>query len=338
MKLKYDILDKLPKELPEKKYYQIKDILPNPSLIHLVGNKKEPLFISTCLHGNEDVGFKVLQKLQIHLESHELPRSLSIFIGNVEAAKLNVRRKEKQKDYNRIWRNDDSPEGEMAQEIINTMKEKKTFASIDLHNNSGKNPLYACVNSTKSPFLKLASLFADNIVYFDNPNTCLSMAFADFCPSVTIECGQTGNRLGPQKAFDFIWDILHLDSFDVSEHTLENLNLYQTLGRLCVEGTRSISFSSEHSDLNFPDDLELWNFTPLKAHTLIANSKHNKQQLYVRDENHQDISKDFVYFKNNQYFLSQDCVPAMLTSDLDVIYKDCLGYLMKPIEKKATNK
>ncbi|MCB9026331.1 MAG: succinylglutamate desuccinylase/aspartoacylase family protein [Bdellovibrionaceae bacterium] len=332
MKLRFDILNELPKDLLNINYQQIKSIFPHPSLIHLEGAKKEPLFISTCLHGNEDVGFKTIQKLKAYLETHNLPRSLSIFIGNVDAAELNLRRKEQQKDYNRIWRKDNSPEGLMAQDIINIMKEKNTFASLDLHNNSGKNPMYACVNSTTSPFLKLASLFANNIVYFDNPNTCQSMAFADFCPSVTIECGQTGNFIGPEKAFEYILDLLHLDSFEVTDHTFENLNLYQTLGRLCVEGTRSISFSNEKLELNFPGELELWNFTPLKAHTLLAYSLHDHQSLYVRDENDKDISEEFIYFKNKHYYLSQDCVPAMLTSDLDVIYKDCLGYLMKTMK------
>lgn len=138
-------------------------------MIHLEGKRKEPLFVSTCLHGNEDVGFETLKKLQIYLKSHLLPRSLSLFIGNVEAASLGLRRKDQQKDYNRIWCNDPSPEGLMATEITEIMKNKNVFASIDLHNNTGKNPLYACINKLDRPFLHLASLFSNNIVFLTTP-------------------------------------------------------------------------------------------------------------------------------------------------------------------------
>ena len=334
MKTEYDIINEFPRDLSELKYTEIQKAFPKPTLIHLEGQKKEPLFLSTCLHGNEDVGFETLKKFQTYLKTHSLPRSLSIFVGNVEAATLGLRRKEGQKDYNRIWRKDNSPEGKMAQEIIETMKNKNVFASIDLHNNTGKNPLYACINSLEKPYLQLASLFSHNIVFFDNPNTCQSMAFAPICPAVTVECGQTGNSFGPEKAFEFLVDVLHLETLEPTQRSLDNLTIYQTLGRISVEGTRSISFGNEEGEIAFPHELELWNFKPLKANTLLAKSKSPKDLIFVRDESDRDITSKHVKVvkkDGTQYFFIQDCVPAMLTSDLDIIYKDCLGYVMTEI-------
>ncbi|MCB0357337.1 MAG: succinylglutamate desuccinylase/aspartoacylase family protein, partial [Bdellovibrionales bacterium] len=136
MKLAYDTTESLPEILSEISYKDIKKAFPKPTLIHLSGIKSQPVFLSTCLHGNEDVGFETIKKLHAYLKTHSLPRSLSIFIGNVEAASLGLRRKDQQQDYNRIWCNNHSPEGRMAQDILQNMKDRQVFASIDLHNNT----------------------------------------------------------------------------------------------------------------------------------------------------------------------------------------------------------
>jgi succinylglutamate desuccinylase len=78
-------------------------LFPDPTLFHLPGKHKEPLFISVLLHGNETTGFFALQKLLLKYSQQELPRSLSFFLGNTEAASLGLRRIEGQPDYNRIW-------------------------------------------------------------------------------------------------------------------------------------------------------------------------------------------------------------------------------------------
>ncbi|MCB0357192.1 MAG: hypothetical protein KDD40_09300, partial [Bdellovibrionales bacterium] len=111
--------------------------------------------------------------------------------------------------------------------------------------------------------------------------------------------------------------------------------IYRTLGRISVEGTQSISFGSGLGEFDFPHEIELWNFKPLKAGTLLAKSKSDKGLIFVRDEHHQDITANYVKIvkkEDSQYFFLQDCVPSMLTSDLDIIHKDCLGYIMKEID------
>jgi hypothetical protein len=55
----YEIPDRLMEVLPEDLYR----ILPGPTLIHLPGEKPEPLLISILLHGNETTGFLAVQSL-----------------------------------------------------------------------------------------------------------------------------------------------------------------------------------------------------------------------------------------------------------------------------------
>lgn len=337
MKLEYDTLDSLPENLKDLKYRDIKQAFPRPTLIHLKGKVPEPLFLSVALHGNEDVGFEVLKQLAAHYNPLDLPRSLSVFIGNVDAAEKGLRRLHNQKDYNRIWRDCDSPEGLMAQEIREIMFQKRIYASIDLHNNSGDNPMYACINSLDKDFLKLASGFSNKIVYFENPNTCQSMAFAQICPSVTLECGPSYNEVGPQRAFEFIKKVLEQNIYHSSSQDLDSLRIFHTLGRITIEGTQSLSFTEHTADICLPKEFDSWNFTELKKGTCFATSDFEHQYLFVRDEDGRNLSDHFFERRQKNYYLKNNFIPAMLTMDLDVIKKDCLGYFMTQIELPTTS-
>ena len=54
------------------------------------------------LHGNEDTGWGAVRQLRTKDDGRELPRALSLFVGNVSAAKKGVRRLDGQLDYNHI--------------------------------------------------------------------------------------------------------------------------------------------------------------------------------------------------------------------------------------------
>ena len=185
-------------------------ILRGPSLIHIEGQKKEPIFITTLLHGNETTGFYALQRL-LKKYNDNLPRSVSIFIGNILSAEKGVRHLPNQIDYNRIWNGGTRPENKIAHSVIQKMKERRPFASIDIHNNTGENPFYACVNSIETHHLSLAQKFSDLIVYFIEPHEVQSMAFSKFCPSIALECGLPGKEEGIKKVEQFLERLLKLD-------------------------------------------------------------------------------------------------------------------------------
>lgn len=115
------IVDGLPEGLLEADARALYRILPGPTLIHLPGRRPEPLFVSALLHGNEDVGLLAVQRLLRAYAARELPRALSVFIGNVAAARENVRRLEGQPDFNRIWPGSDTartPEHAVMQAVV----------------------------------------------------------------------------------------------------------------------------------------------------------------------------------------------------------------------------
>ncbi|MDH5694526.1 MAG: succinylglutamate desuccinylase/aspartoacylase family protein, partial [Gammaproteobacteria bacterium] len=108
-------------------------VLGAPTLLHLDGEKEQPLFVSVLLHGNEDVGLLAIQKILKKYQGQKLPRPVSVFIGNVQAAALGMRYLNGQQDYNRVWPGveveHDSDEHQMMREIVADIRTRKPFAS-----------------------------------------------------------------------------------------------------------------------------------------------------------------------------------------------------------------
>ena len=166
------ITEQVPEGFLEAEATAMREVLGGPTLMHLAGKQERPLFVSVLLHGDELAGLHAVQTLLREYHERELPRSLSVFVGNVEAAEHNVRRLAGQPDYNRIWPGtalEETPEHHIMQRVVDEMAAREVFASIDIHNNTGINPHYACVNHIDHRFFHLATLFSRTVVYFNRP-------------------------------------------------------------------------------------------------------------------------------------------------------------------------
>ncbi|MCW8949360.1 MAG: peptidase M14, partial [Sedimenticola sp.] len=82
-------LDRLPDGLLSLQAHELASALGGPTLIHLQGRQTPALFISILMHGNETTGWEAMRQLLgqylVGGGNRELPRSLSLFIGNVTA-------------------------------------------------------------------------------------------------------------------------------------------------------------------------------------------------------------------------------------------------------------
>jgi succinylglutamate desuccinylase len=325
----------IPQELLDAKTDELHRIIPNPTLIHLSGKKTQPIFISVLQHGNEPTGFLALQALLKKYQSHDLPRSISIFFGNTQAASQNQRRLNNQPDFNRIWPGTELPltiETGIASEIVTIMQQKCPFASIDIHNNTGLNPHYACINKLENRFLQLASFFSRLIVYFTRPKGVQSAAFAEFCPAVTLECGKPGQKYGVKHAFDFLDTILHLEELSDNAVNPRNIDLFHTVARVKVKDDIDFSFQNQAS-LMLNTDLEWMNFTEIPASTPLGRVNHQTPlPLTAINEQGQDVSNDFFSINNLELQIRRQTMPSMLTLDEQVIRQDCLCYLMERIQ------
>lgn len=301
------------------------------SLLKVKGKKKEPLFVSVLLHGNEWSGYRALQRLLKKYEGRELPRSLIIQLGNLEAAQENKRFLSSQLDHNRIWDGGASPRQQKAQKILNFLSEQELFAGVDLHNTSGKNPFYAAVNTMEKESLILAGLFSPHLVYFEEPRSACSLALAKFCPAMTVEAGQSEEEAGIQRSYEFLDQLLRLDSLEEKTSVMAQIDVYESFGRLRIPEGCSFVFRSEEeeSDLSIRGDLENLNFTNIKVGTPLG-SYFSDKRLEILDPSGRDISDEFLkYDQDGQITVTQAFVPSMLTTNEEIVRQDILGYLMR---------
>jgi succinylglutamate desuccinylase len=322
-------LDAIPGGLLDLPCERLHECLDGPTLIHLPGRHERPLFVSVLLHGNEDTGWEAMRALLKQYTHKALPRALSLFIGNVEAGKRGVRHVDGKPDYNRIWKGGDSEEAQMAQSVLSIMRERRVFASIDIHNNTGLNPHYACINVLQQPFLQLATLFSRTIVYFTKPDAVQSMAFSKLCPAVTVECGKAGLSHNTEHAMAFVEGALHLDHFPEHPVASTDYELYHTVATVKVPPAQHFSFSDQGADLLFPGDLDHMNFRELPAGTELARVGSQRARLEAWNESGEDVAERYFDMRNGQLTTLLPVMPSMLTLNEEVIRQDCLCYLME---------
>ncbi len=324
--------DILPDGLLEAEAVELFELLGSPTLIHLQGEKPEPLFISTLLHGNETTGFYAVQRLLKEYQGKTLPRSITVFIGNVEAAAAKQRRLELQPDYNRVWpgtHHDNCAETDMMKNVSNIMRKRKPFASIDIHNNTGLNPHYACVNILNPHCIQLAGMFGNTVVYFTSPKGVQSAAFSDFCPSVVLECGQSGQADGITHSTRFLQAVLNTEKLS-SEHPA-HINLFHTVARVTVPEMYSLGTDSS-TDIHLNHELEQMNFEQLATGSIFAGlNPVSDAHLVVTNESSEDVTSEFFAVENSKIVLKKNATLSMYTTSEKAIRQDCLCYLMEQI-------
>jgi len=324
------INESLPDGLLSLSAPELHTLLPGPTLIHLKGRREPAVFVSVLLHGNEHTGWEAIKKLLDKYSQKGLPRSLSLFIGNIQAARFNKRFLDAQSDYNRVWDGNETPEHKMMQQITDEMERRGCFLSIDVHNNTGKNPHYACVNKTYNEFLHVATMFSRTVVYFIRPKGVQSMTFAELCPAVTVECGTSGEVSGIDHACDFIDACLNIEEISSHAINIHDLDLYHTVATVKIPAEHTFSFNQAGYDLQLDDRIEIYNFRELPEGTVIGKVRDGiDNPLEIWDEQGNDVSRQYFSIENGEIKCRQTVVPAMITLDTDIIGKDCLCYLME---------
>lgn len=330
------VLDSKPSGLLDVAAAELYQKLSGPTLIHLKGQREPAVFVSVLLHGNEHTGWEAVRKLLTHYENIALPRSLSLFIGNVEAARYNQRFLDHQVDFNRVWGTSEHAAHPLMRQVIEEMKTRGIFVSVDVHNNTGKNPHYACVNQIKNSFLHLARLFSRTMVYFIRPEGVQSMAFAKICPAVTVECGLSGAQLGIDHVYEFINACLHLKSLPDQPLDRRDIDLYHTIAVAKVTPGYSFGFDDGEYDILLDKNIEYYNFRQLPQDSTLGWVRDGIAcPLDIRDERGNAITDEYLEVVDNQIKTKKIIIPAMITLNTEVIRQDCLCYVMEhyPLDK-----
>jgi len=331
-------LDRFPPELLTARPDQLLDLLGGPTLLHLPGRRPAPLFVSVLLHGNEDAGLRAIQLLLSKYQVAELPRALSLFIGNVAAAHHGLRCLDGQPDYNRVWpggSESGTSEARMMAAVVEVMQKRQVFASIDVHNNTGLNPHYACVNTLDREFLHLAVLFSRIVVFFTEPRGVQSLAFAPLCPSVTIECGKPGSTGSDTHAAEFIEAALHLSDFPLHPVAAHDIDLYHTIATVKIPTEVNFSFDGTPADVMFEPDIDHLNFRELAAGTRIARIDSACTTPLEVPRAGGNAWLELFDVVNDEIHLKRALMPSMLTLDRRIVRQDCLCYLMERLAPES---
>jgi succinylglutamate desuccinylase len=316
---------------------ELQRVLRHPTLIHLSGNRSPALFISVLLHGNETTGWLAMRELLRHYHNRPLPRAVSLFIGNIDAAAKQQRTLSQQPDYNRIWKyNNNLPEEQLAQQVLSIMRTRGIFAAVDIHNNTGTNPHYACINRLEPEFMQLATLFGRTVIFFEKPDSVASMAFSKLCPAVTLECGKPGEPTGTEHALEFLEAMLHLDHLPDKPVAPHDINLLHTVAVIKVPEMTRFGFNDRAQDdrthdISFRPDLDQLNFSPLAPNTYLGDIS-NTARLHVYNDNGDDCFDYYFSTQQSQLTTRRAIIPSMFTLDPDIIRNDCLGYIMESME------
>lgn len=333
-------LDRLPPRLLDCDSHQLHQALGGPALIHLPGEREPPLFVSVLMHGNESVGWDAMRLVLRERLGPDgpdrpvrLPRALSLFIGNPAAAAVGLRHLPEQPDFNRVWPGSElawTPEHDLMARVVERMAERGCFASIDLHNNTGNNPHYGCVNRVEPPYLRLAALFSRTVVYFEQPRGVQSQAFAALCPAVTLECGKAGQQLGIAHARQYIETCLALEGLSSDWPSAQDIDLFHTVAQVKIASGVEFGFPPRDVALLLSPELEQFNFRELAPGTRFGTLRGAADAvLDVRDDSGQDVGARFFDLDQGQLRLRIPAMPSMLTHDERVIRQDCLCYLME---------
>ncbi|MCP5231030.1 MAG: succinylglutamate desuccinylase/aspartoacylase family protein [Zoogloeaceae bacterium] len=331
------VLDSVPDGLLDARAAELADLLGGPTLIHLPGRRPEPLFVSALLHGNEDTGFEAVKRLLAKYADRELPRALSILIGNVDAARHGLRRLDGQPDFNRVWpggAHAGSAEAAAMAEVVAQMRERRVFASIDVHNNTGLNPHYACVNVLDSRFFHLATLFSRTVVYFIRPQGVASIAMAELCPSVTVECGQPGAAGSVEHAFEYLDAALNLAAHPEHPMPEHDMDLFHTVAIVTVPDRTRFGFDglAEGIDLALLRDIDHMNFRELPAGVAFGQVAPGcDTPLTAISEDGEPVGDRYFEVRDGELRTRRRVMPSMLTLDERVIRQDCLCYLMERV-------
>ncbi|MFC2058006.1 M14 family metallopeptidase, partial [Campylobacterota bacterium] len=312
-----NILNDIPDTFLDISYRDIKKVFDKPTLVHLKGYKSPALFISILLHGNEFSGLEIMQEIlkkYKNAEGYTLPRSIWLFVGNVEAASLGLRRLDNELDFNRAWPGTTEPDTSTAKLIAEVMKritEDELFAAIDLHNNTGKNPPYGCISSVNEKNKYLSSFFNHIAMVFHIPKGVSTMAFDDICPAITLECSTPGNRLGIDRAVALIDDLLHMDHFPDKPLPSHDLQLVQNNAVLKIAENVNFGFEDEKRkfDLTLVENFDRHNFTRLETSEVFAHTTLDKPLIATADDG-TDVTNELIRNNNGAISLKKPLMPA----------------------------
>ncbi len=307
--------------------------------------------VTTLRHGNEPSGFLAMQEW---LRSGPAPAvDVVCVIANVEAASRHPvfthRMVPGRPDLNRCFLGPfEGVEGELARAILDLVEELKPEALVDLHNNTGHNPVYGVGVEPTPEVLGLCSIFGLRFIWSHLTLGALLEAVS-VCPAVTIEVGKSGEESANVAALEGLTRFVEAERlFDpdlraadgVAIHDPERVRVLRMPMRAMLEpGRRLVMATVPHddADLTMPDDLDRHNFDVVEKGSRIGWVRGEGCPLRLLDEHGEDRADEYFERRGDELVVRQPFTPIMITVDAEVAAADCLFYIVHAVENGAAS-
>ena len=307
-----NVLGTLPASIAELPAAALADALGGPTLFDLRKPDVPPLFVSVLLHGNETSGWDAVRRLADKISG----TSVLLFVGNVEAARRDIRSIPGGLDFNRVWEGGETPEAAIAEKVTAFVAAARPYLAVDIHNNTGDNPPYAVVTDTRPATLSVARAFARRALLTAQPDGFLSRRFASFCTAVTVEVGMPGDVASTERATSFLSRLL--TSATAPDDHPADLALFETTARVLLADGAVIEPS-----------VQRFNFRSAPAGTALTRSG----PLVAEDAGGDDVTDAHLAHVNGAMVLKRDTHVAMYTGSEESARLDCLCYLLQPFSR-----
>jgi hypothetical protein len=237
-------------------------------------------------------------------------------------------------DLNRCWLPPhEGPEGRMAQQALRLMRESGAECLVDLHNNTGHNPPYGIALDPGAAELNLVSFFAERFVHSPLRLGTLVEATRDDFPSVTIECGRSGDPAADAIAAGGLERFLACEKLELRKLEAETMLVLTDPVRVCVSPGTELAFGEgpvANADFTVALDIDRHNFEQLQTGTQIGwMGARETWPLLATGEREEDLSRDYFEARDGKIVTRRPLIPIMMTTNRDNALIDCLFYIVR---------
>lgn len=312
-------------------------MLGGPTLIRASGDdNSRARAVTTLLHGNEPSGGRAIHRW---LRGGAAPAVETwIFIGAISAALAEPgfahRMLPGHRDMNRCWLPPyEDALDQIAVAVLTRLRDARPEALIDIHNNTGHNPAYGVGPSAKAQELALVALFGEHFVHSTLQLGALVEATSEDYPSVTIECGRSGDPAADEVAYQGLVPFLECEDLWSDGDAARRIDVLADPVRVSVVPGVELAFGDQRNpdaDLTVLSDIDRHNFERLAAGLQIGwLEEHAKWPLIAKGEDGVDRSHELFVRRRDRLETRCSIKPIMMTTNPGNALLDCLFYTVR---------
>lgn len=328
-----------PERIPESTRDWLRE-LRGPAWLRVAGRDPgRARVVATLLHGNEPSGLRAVHGW---LRSGKRPATdVWVFIGAVAAALeppgFARRLRAGERDLNRCWLppHPDGAEGALARDVLERIAAARPEALIDVHNNTGHNPPYGVGPDAGSGALALVGLFGRRFVHSDLVLASLVEGTRPICPSVTIECGRSGDPTADAVARAGLERFVSREDLGLAGSPPVDLEMLVDPVRISVRPGIELAFGERPqpgAELTVVGDVDRHNFelVPPGVHIGWVRSR-DGWPVEAMGADGRDRSREMFAIRDGLLETRVALMPIMMTTDARNALLDCLFYAVRPL-------